>query len=122
MMRSAKRRRALLESNPLRNNRRELIAWPGREVREQGLFRPAFLSEPRNRFPDALKTQGLRGVVGATAGMPPPSVKDANRMPPAAIIDVGRPRQYLGLRLGQELQRCQPRTHCATLRLREAPG
>ena len=28
MMRPAKRRRALLESNPLRNSRRELIAWP----------------------------------------------------------------------------------------------
>jgi hypothetical protein len=28
MVRSAKRRRALLESNPLRNTRQELIAWP----------------------------------------------------------------------------------------------
>ena len=28
MMVSAKRKRALLESNPLRNNRREVMAWP----------------------------------------------------------------------------------------------
>jgi hypothetical protein len=40
MMTPAKRRRALLERNPLRNNRRELIAWPGREFNHKD-FRPA---------------------------------------------------------------------------------
>jgi hypothetical protein len=49
MVRPAKRRRALLESNPLRNSRRELIAWPdGKFTRT---FRPAVFREPRNRFP-----------------------------------------------------------------------
>jgi hypothetical protein len=59
----AKRRRALLESNPLRNTRRELIAWPdGKFART---LRPAVFREPRNRFPDALKNSGVElcGVV-----------------------------------------------------------
>jgi hypothetical protein len=62
MMRPAKRKRALLESNPLRNNRRELIAWPDGRFKD---FSVRLFSEPRNRFPDALKTQG--GVGGGLA-------------------------------------------------------
>ena len=63
----AKRRRALLESNPLRNTRRELIAWPdGKFTRT---LRPAVFREPRNRFPDALKNSwgGSVGWSGAGA-------------------------------------------------------
>jgi hypothetical protein len=37
MVRPAKRKRALLESNPLRNNRWELIAWPDGKFKNQGL-------------------------------------------------------------------------------------
>jgi hypothetical protein len=43
----AKRKRALLESNPLRNNRRELIAWPDGRFKD---FSVRLFSEPRNRF------------------------------------------------------------------------
>src|SRR6266481_2425761 len=65
MVRPAKRRRALLESNPLRNTRRELIAWPdGKFTRT---LRPAVFREARDRFPDALKNSwgggGFCGVV-----------------------------------------------------------
>jgi hypothetical protein len=66
----AKRRRALLESNPLRNTRRELIAWPdGKFIRT---LRPAIFREPRNRFPVCLeKLRGgalWRGAVPAEGG------------------------------------------------------
>src|ERR1700687_997091 len=65
MVRPAKQRRALLESNPLRNTRRELIAWPDEKFTRT--LRPAVFREPRNRFPDALKTSwgGSVGWSGA---------------------------------------------------------
>src|SRR5271170_6488748 len=78
----AKRRRALLESNPLRNSRRGLIAWPdGKFTRT---LRPAVFREPRNRFPDALKTHGWGGLCevvrcGRRCG------RAKGRMPTAAI-------------------------------------
>ena len=40
MLAPAKRRRALLESNPLRNNRRELIAWPDGSLTTRTSVRP----------------------------------------------------------------------------------
>src|SRR5271157_4531318 len=66
----AKRRRALLESNPLRNTRQELIAWPdGKFTRT---LRPAVFREPRNRFPDALKNSWVGWAVwGGPAKAPP---------------------------------------------------
>ena len=77
----AKRRRALLESNPLRNTRRELIAWPdGKFIRT---LRPAVFREPRNRFPVCLENSGAglcgvvrcrRRVVGRKAAGPRPTV------------------------------------------------
>jgi hypothetical protein len=69
MMPPAKRKRALLDSNPLRNNRRELIARSDERFTD---FPSGLFLGPRNRFPDALKTQGWCGVARcgwrATAG------------------------------------------------------
>ena len=63
----AKRRRALLESNPLRNTRGELIAWPdGKFTRT---LRPAVFRGPRNRFPDALKNSWVGRGATLGAGM-----------------------------------------------------
>jgi hypothetical protein len=36
MVRPAKRKRALLESNPLRNNRRQLIGWRDGKFKNKG--------------------------------------------------------------------------------------
>jgi hypothetical protein len=70
MVRPAKRRRALLESNPLRNTRRELIAWP--DGKFPRTLRPAVFREPRNRFPDALKNSWVGwSVWGGLAKAPP---------------------------------------------------
>ena len=89
----AKRRRALLESNPLRNTRRELIAWP--DGKFTGTLRPAVFREPRNRFPDALKNSwvGSVGWSGAGAGVVGPRAACQRRL----YIDVvGVGRWHLG--------------------------
>src|SRR5208337_2085479 len=91
----AKRRRALLESNPLRNTRRELIAWPdGKFART---LRPVVFREPRNRFPDALKNSwggALCGAVGwGGEGVVGPRAACQRRLY-IAVVGVGR--RHLG--------------------------
>src|SRR5208283_4282175 len=89
----AKRRRALLESNPLRNTRRELIAWPdGKFTRT---LRPAVFREPRNRFPDALKNSwgALWGGPVRGAGVVGPGAACQRRLY-RDVVGVGR--RHLG--------------------------